>query len=199
MTYAELSEYGKLRKQAYCGPFSMFCKLVATWGNACTPGEVAEKVKHFFRCYAINRHKMTVLTPSYHAESYSPDDNRFDHRPFLYRANWSWQFKAIDEEVGKRFLSYSISTESSINFSFSFNQLERILAHNVQNPNVPSSNPEQSRDSNQSTKQNISRKSSHRDSKHDSSTSLDNKHRSSHTKLNVNVMGKIRDRSGIPV
>jgi hypothetical protein len=29
---------------------------------------VAEKVKHFFKYYAINRHKMTVLTPSYHAE-----------------------------------------------------------------------------------------------------------------------------------
>jgi len=25
-----------------------------------------------------------VLTPSYHAENYSPDDNRFDHRQFLY-------------------------------------------------------------------------------------------------------------------
>jgi len=33
-------------------------------------------VKHFFRFYAINRHKTTVLTPSYHAENYSPDDNR---------------------------------------------------------------------------------------------------------------------------
>ncbi|XP_055682912.1 glutamine-dependent NAD(+) synthetase [Lutzomyia longipalpis] len=172
MTYAELSEYGRLRKQAYCGPFSMFCKLVATWGNACTPGEVADKVKHFFRCYAINRHKMTVLTPAYHAESYSPDDNRFDHRPFLYRANWSWQFKAIDDE------------------------LERIVAQGAPNQNQPS--VDQICDSGQ-TKQSISRKSSHRDSKHDSSTSLDNKHRSSHTKLNVNVMGKIRDRSGIPV
>ena len=42
---------------------------------------------------------MTVLTPSYHAETYSPDDNRFDHRPFLYNASWGWQFRAIDEEV----------------------------------------------------------------------------------------------------
>ena len=46
--------------------------------------QVAAKVKRFFFYYAINRHKMTTLTPSYHAESYSPDDNRFDHRPFLY-------------------------------------------------------------------------------------------------------------------
>lgn len=99
MTYDELSQYGRLRKQNFCGPYSMFCKLVATWKSDCSPKEVADKVKHFFRCYAINRHKMTVLTPSYHAESYSPDDNRFDHRPFLYRANWSWQFKTIDEEL----------------------------------------------------------------------------------------------------
>lgn len=99
MTYDELSQFGKLRKQQFCGPYSMFCRLVQTWNNRHTPKEVADKVKHFFRCYAINRHKMTVITPSVHAESYSPDDNRFDHRPFLYRANWVWQFKSIDEEV----------------------------------------------------------------------------------------------------
>ena len=49
---------------------------------------------------------MTVVTPSYHAESYSPDDNRFDHRPFLYNAGWHWQFKAgrmsSDREIGHR-------------------------------------------------------------------------------------------------
>lgn len=99
MTYSELSEFGRLRKQSYCGPYSMFCKLLATWNGQATPEQTAQKVKHFFQCYAFNRHKMTVLTPSVHAESYSPDDNRFDHRPFLYRANWSWQFKAIDHEV----------------------------------------------------------------------------------------------------
>ncbi|XP_004927820.1 glutamine-dependent NAD(+) synthetase [Bombyx mori] len=99
MTYAELSEFGTLRKTYKCGPYSMFEKLVHKWSDKCTPKEVAEKVKHFFRCYAINRHKMTVLTPSYHAETYSPDDNRFDLRPFLYRVHWNWQFKTIDDAV----------------------------------------------------------------------------------------------------
>ncbi|XP_050532242.1 glutamine-dependent NAD(+) synthetase [Daktulosphaira vitifoliae] len=99
MTYNELSIYGKLRKQNYCGPYSMFCKLLLLWGDQFTPEQIAEKVKHFFRCYAINRHKMTVLTPSYHAESYSPDDNRFDHRPFLYNVMWPWQFRCIDQKV----------------------------------------------------------------------------------------------------
>ena len=57
---------------------------------------VADKVKFFFRMYSINRHKTTVLTPSYHAENYSPDDNRFDLRPFLYNSSWTWQFAKID-------------------------------------------------------------------------------------------------------
>ncbi|CAB3365472.1 Hypothetical predicted protein [Cloeon dipterum] len=99
MTYAELGQYGRLRKQLCCGPFSMFCKLTETWSKSCSAEEVAAKVKHFYRCYAINRHKMTVLTPSYHAETYSPDDNRFDLRPFLYNNKWTWQFRAIDNHV----------------------------------------------------------------------------------------------------
>ncbi|NWQ73961.1 NADE synthetase, partial [Columbina picui] len=99
MTYAELSIYGKLRKIAKAGPYSMFCKLINMWKEICTPREVASKVKHFFRMYSMNRHKMTTLTPSYHAENYSPDDNRFDLRPFLYNTSWSWQFRCIDKEV----------------------------------------------------------------------------------------------------
>ena len=47
----------------------------------------------------MNRHKMTVLTPSYHAENYSPDDNRFDLRQFLYNNAWTRQFGTIDELV----------------------------------------------------------------------------------------------------
>ena len=45
----------------------------------------------------MNRHKATTLTPSYHAESYSPDDNRYDHRQFLYNCRWPWQFARVDE------------------------------------------------------------------------------------------------------
>ncbi|XP_029438310.1 glutamine-dependent NAD(+) synthetase isoform X3 [Rhinatrema bivittatum] len=99
MTYAELSIYGRLRKIANMGPYSMFCRLVSTWKEMWPPAQVAEKVKHFFSSYAVNRHKMTSLTPSYHAEGYSPDDNRFDLRPFLYNSSWSWQFRCIDQEV----------------------------------------------------------------------------------------------------
>ncbi|XP_062608822.1 glutamine-dependent NAD(+) synthetase-like [Saccostrea cucullata] len=106
MTYDELSLYGRLRKQNCCGPYSMFCKLVHVWKDRCSPEEVAVKVKHFFRCYSINRHKMTTLTPSYHAETYSPDDNRYDHRQFLYNVKWPWQFECIDEQVEKLMILY---------------------------------------------------------------------------------------------
>ncbi|XP_041452892.1 glutamine-dependent NAD(+) synthetase-like [Lytechinus variegatus] len=101
MTYNELSIFGRLRKVSLCGPYSMFMKLVNEWKESCSPTQVADKVKHFFRSYSINRHKMTTLTPSCHAESYSPDDNRFDLRQFLYNARWPWQFKCIDQEAAR--------------------------------------------------------------------------------------------------
>ncbi|KAF8202233.1 hypothetical protein BJ912DRAFT_1110105 [Pholiota molesta] len=96
MTYDELSVFGRLRKIEKCGPYSTFTKLVHEWGSFLSPIQIAEKVKLFFFEHARNRHKMTTLTPSYHAESYSPDDNRFDLRPFLYPSRFPWQFKKID-------------------------------------------------------------------------------------------------------
>lgn len=65
-----------------------------TWSD-----QVADKVKRFFVEYARNRHKMTTITPSYHAEAYSPDDNRFDLRPFLYPSRFPWQFRKIDAKA----------------------------------------------------------------------------------------------------
>ena len=76
LTYEELSIFGRLRKIQKCGPYTMFTKLLCDWGSMMTPSAIADKVKLFFRKYAINRHKATVLTPAYHAEAYSPDDNR---------------------------------------------------------------------------------------------------------------------------
>ena len=99
MSYEELGEFGRLRKTGRCGPLSMFHALLSRWGDDLGAVQVAEKVKFFFRMYAVNRHKATTLTPAYHAESYSPDDNRFDLRPFLYNTKWSWQFASIDEEL----------------------------------------------------------------------------------------------------
>lgn len=100
-TYEELSAFGRLRQASRCGPRSMFRALARTWAasRGLSPASVADKVKRFFVAYGVNRHKATTLTPSYHAEAYSPDDNRFDHRPFLYSPAWSRQFRGIDDDV----------------------------------------------------------------------------------------------------
>jgi len=122
MSYDELSDLGYCRKVLHQGPLSCFITLRSKWnhkrsewkspsdnGTAVTPSirvkeqpksfdeKVAQKVKDFFFFHAVNRHKMTTLTPSYHAVSYSPDDNRYDLRPFLQNPNYDVQFTAIDE------------------------------------------------------------------------------------------------------
>lgn len=102
MTYDELSVFGRLRKTERLGPYSMFLKLYHEWTPRLSPSEIAVKVKRFFYFYAVNRHKMTVLTPSYHAENYSPDDNRFDLRPFLIIPSFPWASKKIDNVVASQ-------------------------------------------------------------------------------------------------
>lgn len=114
MSYAELADLGYCRKIEKCGPMSTFLKLRSRWsGSTLTPSiratgenapkthdeQVAQKVKDFFFYNAVNRHKMTTLTPSYHAENYSPDDNRFDLRPFLQCVTFDEQFASIDRLV----------------------------------------------------------------------------------------------------
>ncbi|KAL2010607.1 hypothetical protein VTN00DRAFT_6414 [Thermoascus crustaceus] len=98
MTYKELSVFGRLRKVSKLGPWSMYEKLLHIWGNDFSPREIYEKTRHFFHHYSINRHKMTVLTPSYHAEQYSPEDNRYDLRQFLY-PKFTWAYKKMEENV----------------------------------------------------------------------------------------------------
>lgn len=121
MTYEELSMYGRLRKIFRCGPVSMFQHLCHRWQGRLTPAEVATKVKDFFRFYSINRHKMTTLTPSYHAENYSPEDNRFDLRQFLYNTRWPWQFRKIDDLV-------KLSEESGVTPTQTQSRLDRTEA-----------------------------------------------------------------------
>ncbi|KAG6292087.1 glutamine-dependent NAD(+) synthetase [Claviceps purpurea] len=100
-TYKELSRFGALRKVHKLGPYGCFLRLQSEWhAEGMTPREIADKVKRFFHFHAINRHKQTVSTPAYHCESYSPDDHRFDLRPFLYPPSFeSWSFKKIDDRV----------------------------------------------------------------------------------------------------
>ncbi|OJD34895.1 glutamine-dependent nad(+) synthetase [Diplodia corticola] len=100
MTYDELSVFGRLRKVHKLGPYGMFERLLHDWSDRMSPRQVYEKVRRFYWFYAINRHKMTTITPAYHAEAYSPDDNRFDLRPFLYPV-FSWPYKKIEEMLKK--------------------------------------------------------------------------------------------------
>jgi NAD+ synthase (glutamine-hydrolysing) len=108
LTYDEMSLFGRYRKGVGSyGPVTMFKKL---WEQRHDrefdsldilkdPDTLAKKIKRFFTLHAKNRHKQTILTPSLHSESYSPDDNRYDHRQIIFDSNWSWQFKEIDGMV----------------------------------------------------------------------------------------------------
>ncbi|KAK5462762.1 glutamine-dependent NAD(+) synthetase [Exophiala xenobiotica] len=97
LTYDELSTFGVLRKVEKLGPWSCYLRLLVEWQDrpGFGPQQVATKVMRFFRYYALNRHKSTVLTPSIHMSAYNPDDNRHDLRPFLYVIDWPWQFNKI--------------------------------------------------------------------------------------------------------
>ena len=41
LTYDELSDIGRLRKNQLCGPYNMFIKLLNLWKNKYTPFEVS--------------------------------------------------------------------------------------------------------------------------------------------------------------
>ncbi|CAF9921042.1 MAG: hypothetical protein GOMPHAMPRED_002211 [Gomphillus americanus] len=103
LTYAELSTFGLLRSVEKLGPWSAYLRLLGEWKDREGFGsrEIAERVFRFFRFYAINRHKSTVLTPALHLSPYNPDDNRHDLRPFLYVVNWPWQMKKIEAHVAE--------------------------------------------------------------------------------------------------
>jgi hypothetical protein len=90
-----------------------FRSLVVTW-NHLSPREVGVKVKRFFYYYSLNRHKMCTITPAYHAEAYSPDDNRFDLRQFIYNTSWTRQFNAIDTLVEQTETQSSSTTVTNV-------------------------------------------------------------------------------------
>ena len=126
LTYGDLYDFLKYRKNNILGPYGIFDQMCADrlgkpmyvvypYGNptanppsktpskeleVATPINIAKKVETMFRWYTSNRHKMTILTPSIHATSYSPDDNRHDERPFLYPAfAFSYQREKINARV----------------------------------------------------------------------------------------------------
>ena len=62
-TYDELSVLGRLRKSFKLGTVGMFERLVVEWGERMGPRAVYGKVRDFMYFYAVNRHKMTTMTP----------------------------------------------------------------------------------------------------------------------------------------
>ena len=96
MTYEELDQYGKILILNRSGPVSMFEHLLIKWskkedpetGLVFSPLQISQKVKHFFTIQSKNRHKMSVLAPTYHANAYGNEDNRYNLRQILYDSSW---------------------------------------------------------------------------------------------------------------
>lgn len=87
-----------------------------------TPTILASLIERFFNWYNKNRSKMTILTPGIHATNYSPDDNRFDHRPYLlpffpdsYQMNLIRKVAAEMEERIKKDAAPSAKAEAVAN------------------------------------------------------------------------------------
>jgi predicted amidohydrolase/NH3-dependent NAD+ synthetase len=113
MTYEDLRIFGELRKRDKLGPLGIFQKMCEMYYGKyiydintqaktktlvpATPAVILKKVKTFFRLYGTHRNKMTILTPSIHATNYSPDDNRFDHRPYLVPIFFDRQMEEIQK------------------------------------------------------------------------------------------------------
>lgn len=98
-TYEELSMFGRLRKINKLGPWSMWQYLCSEWTHL-TPRQVYSKTRFLWHMFGVNRHKQETLTPSLHAESYSPDSNRYDLLPFL-RPPLTWAYQRIEAMLGK--------------------------------------------------------------------------------------------------
>ena len=80
------------------GPYSMYTHLLPSFRGS--PFMLQSKLETFFSRYYLNRHKLTTLTPAYHAENYSPEDNRFDLRPIIYpkESIWATFLRAVKME-----------------------------------------------------------------------------------------------------
>ena len=82
----EMSELSRLMSSGY-GPLDSYMKI-STEPNAVFAGTRSpyklKAIQTFNFRYRMNRHKAVILPPSVHLLSYSPDDNRYNLRPFLY-------------------------------------------------------------------------------------------------------------------
>jgi len=131
MSYADLYFLGILRKKYALGPIGMYKAMLNNYMGKpisvinegaekpedrkkiewATPLKIFNKLKSFWSNYGVHRNKMTILTPGIHTTDYSPDDNRFDLRPFLYPAmGFSYQLNVVNDiakkdEANREFIS----------------------------------------------------------------------------------------------
>jgi NAD+ synthase (glutamine-hydrolysing) len=105
ITYEQIYEMGKLRLDGY-GPIDAYIKIMSNEylknifskdpNDLKTKRDPKETLNLFYNRYNINRNKTTIIPPSVHLVP-SPDDNRYDLRPFLLpKFSGSRQDKAIE-------------------------------------------------------------------------------------------------------
>jgi len=106
ITYRQIYELGKLRADGF-GPIDSYTKIMQNIvlkeifsidpnGDSIEPKMVIQRI---YSRYFINRNKTTIIPPSVHLLP-SPDDNRYDLRPFLSPvfAKWNIATKKYDGE-----------------------------------------------------------------------------------------------------
>lgn len=59
------------------------------------------KESSFLSSNLIGPRYVVKYNATFNLQSYSPEDNRFDLRQFLYNARWPYQFRKIDEIVSE--------------------------------------------------------------------------------------------------
>lgn len=101
----------KLKKNYY-GPYSTFAKLVSR-DNKKKVEYISKQVKKFFSLYSQYHHKSYSVAPCLHLGSYATVNSYYDQRQILYNCNWTWQFRAIDDEV-KMYQSMHCAEERTI-------------------------------------------------------------------------------------
>ena len=100
LSYDQIYELGKLRSKGY-GPKDVYTTIIndlkykpifnirprtpTPVADSAYQAQVLQIVNDFFGRYRINRNKTTIIPPSVHLMP-SPDDNRYDLRPFLLPA-----------------------------------------------------------------------------------------------------------------
>ena len=122
ITYEDYNIIGGLQKRDRLGPLGIFKKMcdiyigkmwtVVIDGNIkevlANPIDIFNKVKLFFKLYALNRHKMNIMTNTIHATS--PDDSRNEHLPFIISPSFELQMTEI-ETLAKKMMKDSTITE----------------------------------------------------------------------------------------